>query len=181
MANTEIIVERLETYTEEDAKNLGLLRNALSSDRSSSRLREDRIRKFVDQPDRLLVAARAAETGRIIGGETLVTIPILEANDDEVDGIAWLGFVSTLPKYRGQGIVKRVTLEGLRWCVEQELEDIKFTSNSHNPERDNARAFYLKYGAVIVAKGVGPKDTDFFNWNVKVGLDVLTADNPSSG
>jgi len=176
MAIAEISIERLSTYTEVDAVDLGILRNALSSKRSDSPLTEKRVRKIVDQPDRLLVAARAHETGRIVGCETLVTNPIMEAEAGEPDEFAWLGFVSTHPEYRGHGIVKRVTIEGLNWCMERGIENIKFTSNPYNLERENARAFYIKYGAVIVAQGVKQEDTDFFNWNVEQAYDALTND-----
>jgi GNAT superfamily N-acetyltransferase len=170
----DILVERLQTYTEQDTADLGVLRNVVSPKRSRDQLTEERMRIFTDHPDRLLVVARATETGRIIGGETLVKVPVLEAEDDDPDGFAWLGFVSTLPTERGKGIAKAVTLEGATWCLEQGIDEIKFTSNSHNPERESARSLYLKYGATIVAAGTDGK-TDLFSWKVSTAIDKLTA------
>ncbi len=153
---------------------MGLLRNALSSNRSSAPLTGEKTRMFTDYPDRLLVAARSRATGRIVGGETLVRVPVMEGEDDDPDGFAWLGFVSTLPSERGKGIIKKVSLEGMSWCVEQGIEEVKFTSNPNNPERESARGFYVKYGAAIIAAGVG-KNTDLFSWNVSTAIDKLTA------
>lgn len=175
MPNRDFRVERLTSYAEQDAADLGVLRNALSSDRPSTPLVPDRIDSIVGHDDRLFVVARNEDSERIVGCETIVTIPLPESEEEEPDGIAWLGFVSTHPEHRGKGIAKNIAIEGLSWCVEQGLADMRFTSNSHNPERDNARDFYLKYGAVIIASGVGPKDTDLFNWKVDVGLDRLIA------
>ncbi|MGA3150298.1 MAG: hypothetical protein ABSD10_01600 [Candidatus Saccharimonadales bacterium] len=178
MANpekSELIVERLQTYTSKDAEQLGLLRNALSSDRSSDALSPRRIALFTEHEERALIAARVADSGRIVACETIAGTPVLEAREEDSDMFGWLGFVSTLPEDRNLGIGKQVAIAGMRWCQDLDIRELKFTSNSHNTERAIARATYLKYGAVIVAKGVGPKDTDMFNWSVQTGLEKLTA------
>lgn len=175
--STEITVERLQAYTPEDARQLGLLRNALSSDRSSDALTRRRIDYFVEHDERALIAARLLDTGQIVACETIAGTPVLEGCEEDPDMFGWLGFVSTLPEARNKGIGKQVAVTGMQWCKEMGILELKFTSNSHNPERRIARETYLKYGAVIVAKGVGPKDTDLFNWRVATGLSKLTSNN----
>ena len=173
----ELIVERLQAYTYDDAKQLGLLRNALSSNRSSDALPPRRIDYFTQHEERALIAAREADSGRIVACETIAGTPVLEGREEDPEMFGWLGFVSTLPDSRNLGIGKQVAIAGMRWCQDSDIRELKFTSNSHNRERDIARATYLKYGAIIVAKGVGPKDTDLFNWNVQIGLEKLTANS----
>jgi len=169
----ELIVERLQTYTPEDAAQLGLLRNALSSDRSSDALIPRRIAFYTEHEERALIAARVADSGEIVACETIAGTPVLEGGDEDPEMFGWLGFVSTLPESRNLGIGRRVAIAGMHWCQELDIRELKFTSNSNNPEREVARARYIKCGGVIVAKGVGPKDTDYFNWSVQVGLDKL--------
>jgi ribosomal protein S18 acetylase RimI-like enzyme len=173
MPNLDIVVERLTAYSPEEAEQLGVMRNALSSDRSSDQLAQEDVREFAEREDIALIVAKLRETGRIIGCETVVRVPILEVEKGQPKAFAWLGFVATHPEFRGHGIVKKVTLDGLYWCIDQGIEDVKFTSNPANPEREVARGFYEDYGARIVAKGVEPEDTDFFNWKVSEGLKAL--------
>jgi GNAT superfamily N-acetyltransferase len=171
----ELIVERLQAYTPEDAKQLGLLRSAINPGRSDDALTPSRIAHFTEHSERALIAARVADSGRIVACETIVGSPVLEGGKEDPDMFGWLGFVSTLPESRNQGIGKQIAIAGMRWCQDLDIRELKFTSNSHNPERIIARETYLKYGARIVAEGVGPKDTDLFNWNVQLGLEKLTS------
>ncbi len=173
MSLPEIHIERLATYTPEDAADLGVLRKQMSSKRSDSPISEKDVRDIVDHEDRLWVAARSTETGRIVGCETLTTNPAAELEGDERPSLATLGFVATHSDVRGQGIFKLVTMEGFRWCQERGIEDLLFTSNPVNAERATARGLYLKYGAVIVANDFGCKKTDLFTWNVQTGIEAL--------
>lgn len=172
MHKSDITIKRLGKYTPQIAKDLGVLRQAMTSSRSASPIKKERVEEVVGQPDRVLVAAVDNKSGRIVSCLVLSTIYVPESEDDSPGKVAWLGYVTTHPDFRGQGIFKKVMQEGFNWCKERGIGVMEFTSNSNNPERQAARDFYLKYGAEIVAKGVG-KGTDLFKWGVDAAITKL--------
>ncbi|HSX18480.1 MAG TPA: hypothetical protein VLE51_03945 [Candidatus Saccharimonadales bacterium] len=166
MGNSEVVIERLAEYSPDDAAALGVLLHAESPDRPPTPLPERMIRDHIDHPDqRVMIVARLATTGMIVSSETLNTICSPDVGVEGIGKMAWLGFVSTHPYYRRQGIFGKVWYEGLGWCEENEAAVMQFTSNPHNTNREAARRFYLEHGAII-------KDTDPFWLDVQKALAI---------
>ncbi len=164
MSRAEVVVERLQTYSPEDAVVLGALRHYMSPQKPNIPLSETLLRTMIEDPaNRVLIVARLAASGQIVSSETLNVITTPDVGDLDVGRLAWLGFVSTDPAYRGQGIFGKVWLDGLEWCEERGINAMDFTSNPHNPVRATAREIYIAKGALI-------KDTDYFQLDVRKAL-----------
>ena len=163
MANVETTVERLQTYSPEDAAALGVLREHMSSWRPNVPVQERILRDFAEHPDqRVLVVARLATDGLIVSAETLNLSASPDVGAMDIGRSAILGFVSTHNDYRKRGIFGKVWLEGLEWCAENEIDTINFWSRDE-AHRQDARRFYTNHGAK-------PVPTELFRLHVEPAL-----------
>ncbi len=135
---SEFHVERLTTYSPEDAAGIGQLMPQLSKSFSNEPIPEELLRTIIESPHHEQLVARTPE--KIIGAATLSIILGSGAGKK-----AWLeDFVSD--KNSGmRGVGQALWDEMLIWCSEKDA-DLHFTSRS---SREDAHAFYLKQGAVI--------------------------------
>lgn len=164
MSKAEVVVERLQVYTPEDAVVLGALRHYMSPQKSNIPLSEALVKSMIEDPaNRVLIVARLATSRQIVSSETLNVITSPDVGELDAGKIAWLGFVTTNPEYRGQGIFGKVWRDGLEWCEERGINAMDFTSNPHNPVRAAAREIYLAKGALI-------KNTDYFQLDVGAAI-----------
>lgn len=138
MTHQEVTIERLNTYTLQDAAEIGRLMPFLSLRMSDAPMSEELLTQIIQSPYHDQIVARC--NGKIVGTATLSIIM-----GPAVGKQARLeGFV-TDPKIRGQGIGSRIWDEVLCWCTEQGV-DLEFTSNQ---SRKAAHDFYLARGAKI--------------------------------
>ena len=143
----DLYVERLKTYSAEDAAEIGRLMPQLSANFSDDPIQEDVLRAVIESPHHEQLVARASE--KIVGAAALSLIMGAGARQK-----AWLeGFVSD--KNSGiKGVGQALWDEMIVWCEEKQA-DLVFTSHS---SREAAHAFYLKQGAYIRDTTVFKKD-----------------------
>lgn len=141
-----VTIERLTTYSEQDAIDMGKLMPALSAKFNDQPVDKGLLKEIIESPNHEQIVARL--DGRIIGCGTLsITMGVgagrkVYLEDFVVD--------STI---QGQGIGGKIWDEITRWCTEREAT-LFFTSSS---EKESAHRFYLKNGATI-------RDTAVFKW-----------------
>jgi len=133
-------VERLQTYSPEDAAQLGHLRPILSEGKSDDPVPEQHLRQIIESPTSEQLVARLEESRRIIGAATLT---ILSGALSDRKG--WLNDFVTDPDVRVRGIGRALWNKMGRWCMENDI-DLTFTSHE---SRAAAHNFYLKQGAEI--------------------------------
>lgn len=135
---SEFHVERLTTYSPEDAQGIGQLMPQLSEKFSGEPIPEERLRTIIESPYHEQLVARTPE--KIIGAATLSLILGSGAHQK-----VWLeDFVSD--QHSGlRGVGQALWDEMITWCEEQDA-DLHFTSRA---SREAAHAFYLKNNAKI--------------------------------
>ncbi len=149
MNKPDVIVERLNEYSEADAAGIGRLMPFLSERLSDEPMAEDVLRAIVESPHHDQLVARL--DGLIVGAATMNLLM--------GPGVSKQGYLEdfvTDPQLRGQGIGDRVWQAMMYWCEEQGV-DLSFTSN---PSRKEAHRFYLNHGAEI-------RETSVFQVSVK--------------
>ncbi|GEM_PF-1668499 len=164
---TELSIETLHTYSEQDAKELGFLMKSLSERYDGHPIDQELLQAIITSPDADQLVARLK--GRIVGAATLSTVmgPI-------AGRVGYLNDFVTDAEVQGQGIGSRLWGEVERWCVERNVPLI-FTSRE---SRQAAHAFYERQGAEIVdttafrfdpAKSyitkANPTEEDWFRYN----------------
>lgn len=143
-------VERLESYDEQDARELGLLMSHLSAKFNGEPIDEAYLREIIESPyHEQLVARTSDEQSRILGAATLSIIMGAAAGKK-----AWLEDFVTDPEAGIRGIGQAVWNEMGVWCEEHDV-DLHFTSR---PERTAAHNFYEKNGATTRSTTVFKKD-----------------------
>ena len=141
-----IFVERLSTYTPEDAAGIGRLLPFLSESFSGMPIPEHHLRSIVESPCHDQLVARQGDA-RIVGAATLSLIMGAGAGSK-----AYLEDFVTDPATKGVG--SALWQEMGRWCIERNTE-LHFTSNQ---TRIAAHHFYLNRGAQIRNTSVFKKD-----------------------
>jgi GNAT superfamily N-acetyltransferase len=144
-----IEIERLESFTDQDIKDLAKLGDALFDFDGKI---DARVLDFiVSHPDsHVQIVARS--DGRIVGAATLsiVSGALVAGNN------AYLQDFSVSSEIQGQGIGGKVWDEMILWCKENQVQRLEFTSR---PAYANAHKFYEKRGATI-------RDTDAFKVDI---------------
>lgn len=131
MSNTEVQIERLSTYTPEDAVGIGRLMPFLSERLGGEPIPEELLREIITSPHHEQLVARLDSI--IVGTATL---SILMGVGMHKQG--YLEDFVTDPTVRGKGIGARLWDEMMKWCGEHEI-DLAFTSRE---SRKAAHAFY---------------------------------------
>lgn len=138
-----IIVDRLQTYTPEDAADIGRLMQHLTSKATGAPMDEELLRTIIDSPLHDQFVARL--NSRMVGAATLsiITGPVAGKQ-------AWLNDLVSDPEVKGVGSALWSAL-GAR-CIELGAPKLNFTSGKN---RIAAHHFYDKKGAQI-------RDTDVY-------------------
>jgi GNAT superfamily N-acetyltransferase len=139
------IVEVLEYYDKEDAKELGRLLRTLSGRFDGSPASKEVISAMIDSPDRALIVARVE--GKIVGTASLNILVGLGAGRR-----AYLHDFVTSNGVRGKGLGSLLWDNAVAWCTSKGASYLEFTSSE---ARTGAHAFYA-------AKGAKPRDTNVF-------------------
>ncbi len=136
---TELSVETLHTYTEQDAHELGHLMKSLTGSYDGRPVDQELLEVIIGSPDADQLVARLR--GRIVGAATLSTVmgPV-------AGRVGYLNDFVTDAEVQGQGVGSRLWGEIERWCIERDVPLI-FTSRE---SRQAAHTFYTKQGAEIV-------------------------------
>lgn len=142
--SSEIAVERLKTYTPEDAAGIGRLMPYLSESFSGDPIPEELLREIVESDSREQLVARISS--RIVGAATL-NIIIGPGTGKK----GWLEDFVSDPTTGQRGIGQAVWNEMEKWCLEKGV-NLYFSSR---PSREAAHNFYSKNGA-------HPRDTTVF-------------------
>ena len=135
-----IKIERMTSYTKRDLADLAKLMRELSA-KFAGEIDSRILDEIVNSSERVQIVARDDETGRIVGAATLTKLigpaagRAARLDDFVVDSAI-----------RGAGLGAKIWDEMIRWCRENNLTRLEFTSR---PERTAAHQFYLKHGAVI--------------------------------
>lgn len=134
----ELLVERLQAVTEEDAVSIGLLLQDLSERHDGQPVPLDRLKAIVDSVDRDQFVARLHS--RIVGCATLNLVM------GTLGSKAWLEdfVVADTPDIRGRGVGYALWQELSTWCKER---NVPLYFSSH-PDRQEAHGFYKRQGAV---------------------------------
>lgn len=141
---SELAVERLQTYTSEDAAGIGRLMPYLSESFSDEPIPEDLMREIIESDSRDQLVARISS--RIVGAATLNIIVGTGAGRK-----GWLEDFVSDPTIEQRGIGQAIWNEMEKWCQEQGV-NLYFSSR---PSREAAHKFYTKNGA-------HPRDTTVF-------------------
>lgn len=131
VSDPEVIVERVEGYSDEIAAAIGRLMPFLSEGTPATPIPEGQLRKIIDRPDRVQLIARL--DGVVVGSAVLNTI------DGNLHSKGWLEDFVADPGIRRRGIGSRLWEEMIRWCQEQGFDAMDFTSGD---EREEAHEFY---------------------------------------
>ena len=131
MSNTEVYIERLSTYTPEDAAGIGRLMPFLSDKLDDKPISETLLREIIASPHHDQLVARLDSI--IVGAATL---NILMGAGMYKQG--YLEDFVTDPTVRGNGVGARLWDEMMVWCDEHGV-DLAFTSRG---SRQTAHAFY---------------------------------------
>lgn len=141
-----ITIERLTTYTEQDAIDMGKLMPVLSEKFNDQPIDKGLLKEIIESPFHEQIVARL--DARIVGCATLsITM------GGGAGRKAYLEDFVVDPTIQGQGIGGRIWDEITKWCTEQDL-NLFFTSSA---DKEDAHRFYLKKGASI-------RDTTVFKW-----------------
>lgn len=142
-----IRIERLATYSDDDAAGIGRLMPHLSSDFTDEPVPKDRLTTIIESPHHEQFVARHDE--RIVGAATLSIIMGAGAGSK-----AWLEDFVADPNADVRGIGQTLWNAMEDWCQERST-NLEFTSR---PSRTAAHAFYAKNGAQIRNTSVFKKD-----------------------
>ena len=142
-----IFVERLRTYTPEDAAGIGRLMPFLSASHSAAPIPEERLRAIVESTHHEQLVAREDTKYSIVGAATLSLTMGAGAGAK-----GYLEDFVTDPEVRGAG--SALWQEMGKWCLEHSV-DLHFTSH---PTRIAAHHFYLNRGTEIRDTTVFKKD-----------------------
>ena len=146
---SEVSVERLNEYSEEDAVQLGRLMHFLSEKFTGEPIDRNLLEKIIESPFHDQLVARIE--GRIVGAATMSIVMGAAAGK-----IGYLEDFVTDPSVQKQGIGSKVWDEMMRWCKEYDV-DLDFTSR---PSREDAHKFYKAHGANV-------RETTVFHVNVE--------------
>jgi len=135
---SDIKVERLAGFTDDDAIELGRLMPFLSDKFTAVSISRELLEEIVRSPYHDQLIARVE--GRIVGAATLSIVMGAGAGRE-----GYLQDFVTHPQFRGQGIGDAIWNEIMAWCQEHDV-DLGFTSH---PRRQDAHRFYLSHGAQI--------------------------------
>lgn len=141
-----ITIERLTTYTEQDAIDMGELMPVLSAKFNNQPIDKGLLKEIIESPNHEQIVARL--DGRIIGCGTIsITLGVGAGRK------AYLEDFVVDPTIQGQGVGGKIWNEITAWCTERNVK-LFFTSNA---AKQAAHQFYLKHGATI-------RDTTVFQW-----------------
>ncbi len=131
------MIERLKTYSLEDAHGIGRLMPFLSPKFSSDPIPRQLLEDIINSPFHDQLVARL--DAKIVGAATLSVTVGAGAGKK-----AFLEDFVTDPHVRGRGIGKQLWQEMLAWVQEKGAAELQFTSSAH---RTDAHAFYRQNGA----------------------------------
>lgn len=131
------IVEVLDFYDREDAKELGALLKVLSESNSGEPVSKERISMMIDNPDRAQLVVRLDD--RIVGTASLSMTAGIGAGKR-----AYLHDFVASPEVRGKGIGSQLWDAAIEWARQQGAASLDFTSG---PAYADAHAFYRAKGA----------------------------------
>jgi GNAT superfamily N-acetyltransferase len=133
----EIVVKRVEEYSDETAAAIGRLMPFLSPNATGQAIPETTLRRIIESPDREQLVAHME--GRLVGSAVLNTLV------GNISTKAWLDDFVADPAVKGQGVGYKIWLEIIDWCKERGFDYMEFTSSS---SRIGAHEFYARQGAV---------------------------------
>ena len=139
MTHPDISIERLTTYSEADAADIGKLMHVLSEDLSDAPVEEGLLREIIDSPDRAQLVAR--KSGKIVASASMNLIKGTGAGR-----VSELEDFVTDPDEQRQGIGDMMWNEMVQWGTKRGATKFTFTSRASRPE---AHSFYLNHGATI--------------------------------
>lgn len=141
-----VTIERLTTYSTEDAIQIGKLLPSLSARFTDQPVDETLLKEIIDSPHHEQIVAR--QDGKIVGAATLsITIGTGAGRK------AYLEDLIVDQITRGQGVGSAMWEEITKWCTERGV-GLFFTSNA---QKEAAHRFYLAHGATT-------RDTTVFQW-----------------
>ncbi len=149
MPETNVEVERLRKYSENDAIQLGSLMSYLSEKFTGEPVDKELLKTIIESPYHDQLVARME--GRIIGAATMSLMMGAGAGKK-----GHLEDFIIEPDMRRQGIGSKIWSEMMNWCREQEV-DLEFTSSS---KRTAAHNFYIDHGAQV-------RETSVFNVDIE--------------
>lgn len=141
-----VTIERLASYSKQDAADMGKLMPVLSSKFSDKPVDKNLLEQIIASPDHEQIVARL--DGRIVGCATLSMTMGVGAGRK-----AYLEDFVVDPNIQGQGIGSKIWDEVIAWCTERKLK-LFFTSSA---SKEAAHKFYLSRGATI-------RDTSVFQY-----------------
>lgn len=142
-----IDIERLTTYNEQDAIDMGKLMPVLSDKFDDQPIDQGLLKEIIESPNHEQIVARL--DARVVGCATLsITMGVGAGRK------AYLEDFVVDPTIQGQGIGGKIWDEITLWCREREA-NLFFTSSA---DKEDAHRFYLKKGAVI-------RDTTVFRYS----------------
>lgn len=147
MPSSEITIEHLTKYSDEDAAGIGRLMPFLSEKLNDSPIPKDLLTDIISSPYHEQLVARI--NGVIVGTATLNMLMGPAAGR-----VGYLEDFVTDPEARGKGVGSKLWDAMVEWCNEHQVV-LEFTSK---PTRIDAHRFYLSRGAVI-------RDTTVFRFN----------------
>lgn len=144
------VIEALEFYDKEDAKELGGLMQTLSSRFDGSPIAKEAIAAMIDSPDRAQLVARIE--GKIVGTASLNILAGLGSGKS-----AYLHEFVTSDEVRGKGVGSLLWNEAVEWAKGQGATYLEFTSSDAH---SSAHSFYTSRGAV-------KRDTNVFRLSIE--------------
>jgi GNAT superfamily N-acetyltransferase len=147
--SSEVVIERLEEYSDETAAAIGRLLPFLSKNATGKPVNESLLREIIDSPDREQLVARLE--GRLVGSAVLNRIV------GNTRTKAWLEDFVVYPEVQGHGVGYKLWQEMLNWCAEHGVDYLEFTSGN---DREEAVEFYKRRGATI-------RDTNMFRLKIE--------------
>ncbi|MDB5184012.1 MAG: putative acetyltransferase [Candidatus Saccharibacteria bacterium] len=144
---SDLAVERLRSYSPQDAAEIGQLLHILSPKFPNAPPSDDLLRAIIDSPLCEQLVARL--DGKIVGIATLSTTVGVGVGHK-----AYLEDFVVNPVLQGHGVGTAIWNEITIWCREKNIK-LHFTSNA---KREEAHRFYLKHGANVY-------DTVVFNYD----------------
>ena len=149
MIHTEVIVERLTSYSSQDAAGIGRLMPFLSASKSGDPIPKELLSEIIHSPYHEQLIARLGT--KIVGTATLNMLM-----GPAVHKAGYLEDFVTDPGVREKGVGSKIWDEMLVWCKDNGV-GLEFTSRS---SREAAHRFYLAKGAEI-------RDTTVFHVDVQ--------------
>lgn len=148
-----VSVERLATYSHEDAIGIAKLLPYLSDSLSDRPIPRQTLETIINSPLHDQFVARATD-GTIVGAATASIITGVSTGRS-----AWLEDFIVDPQRQGFGIGSRLWDALIEWCEMNDASSLGFTSNA---KRVGAHKFYKSRGAVI-------RDTCHFKKDISTG------------